>query len=122
MRTEAEASELGSGSGLRLLVSLEVDVDLAGRRQTRASRWDQLLSILNERIDGLVLRPVFCLRGIVDGFLQIHALAAEHDGAERDALFFLVQIGNDERRLKVPIRPVSSSRARNLINICRAAA
>ena len=34
--------------------------------------------------------------GVVDGVLQIDALAAEHNRADGDALDFLVQVGNDK--------------------------
>ena len=72
---------------------------VAGTEDTRHAG-DELLSVLHEGIHGLIFGAVLGFRSVVDRLPQIHALAAEHHGADGNALQFLVQVGDDEGGLE----------------------
>src|SRR5580698_9783527 len=60
--------------GCGRLISLQIDVQLPAFAEDARHAWNQFLTFLHERVGCLGL--LLTLDGIVDGFLQIHALAA----------------------------------------------
>ena len=48
-------------------------------------------------LTAVFLLPVFRFRGVEERFLQLDALAAEHNGADGNPLLFLVQVRESRR-------------------------
>src|SRR5271167_1411913 len=84
-------------NALALLISFQVNVQ--GLILTKHARdaGNQLLAILNQRIGSF--GAVFVLDRVIKRVLDLHALAAQNNRADGDALFLFVQVGNDERSL-----------------------
>src|SRR5204862_1213458 len=59
--------------------------------------WNQLLAVIHERVGSLGRRFLF---DAVQSIAQRHALAAQNDGTDGNALLFPVQVRNGERGLK----------------------
>src|ERR1035438_6434369 len=80
----------------RRLIGLEVDVYLVTRAEDSSHARNQFLAVFNQGVDRYFLLLVRTFLGVIECFLEIDALAAEHDRANRDALVLLVQVGNHE--------------------------
>src|SRR5439155_23505116 len=82
------------------LVRLQVNEHLPAFTEDPRNARNQLLSVVNQRIRGLCRRSgALVLRGVVESFSHIHALAAQDDRADGDTLVLLHQVRNNEWRL-----------------------
>src|SRR5579864_3038863 len=79
-----------------LLISLQVDEQVAALAEHSSHAWNQLLPVQYERVCCFFFCSLFLFGRVVNGVFQFRALPAQDYGTDRHPLALFVEVWNNE--------------------------